>query len=276
SHVMAKINTSNNKLATDKTPKGLIAEKVFVKKGDYVTESEEIAEVNREATAKKMLELNQYPTISGISAGGYDEILAAIPEKVTSNVSGKIDSVLVSDGEYINANSAICSLIGTDDLVVDTFVSEKSIGKIAVGQKVVITGSGFSGKTYNGVVEKISDIATKQVIGTVQDTVVNVKVRFLDADERIKTGYSAKVCIFTSEEKSLKMIPYEALNADDDGNEFVYVFNEGMAVKKEIETGVELADGVEILGGIAENEEILISSGELKEGDFVNIVTEKQ
>lgn len=32
SHVMAKINTSNNKLATDKTPKGLIAEKVFVKK----------------------------------------------------------------------------------------------------------------------------------------------------------------------------------------------------------------------------------------------------
>lgn len=154
--------------------------------------------------------------------------------------------------------------------MVKASVSENYISKIKVGQSAVITGNGFEGE-YSGTVEEIASEAKKEYVGTTEDTVVEVKIRFNDADENIRPGYSAKVKIFTSEPKKIKVVPYEAVMQDENNNEYVYVFNNGIAVKKDIKTGAELSEGIEIADGLSGNENILSPSDNIKDGQYVKL-----
>ena len=254
----------------------MIVSKVLVKSGDQVSVGQTLLTVDQNATAKKMMELNQYSDFAGLSAASavtsYDDILAMIPKEVVSDIAGTIEAISVTDGKFVSKDDTILTLIGSDGLIVNTQISENYISKIAVGQPVIITGSGFSEKKYNGIVDEISSVATKQFIGTAEDTVVNVKIKITDADKAIRVGYSAKAKIFTSQQKNINVVPYEAVMQDDKKNEYVYVFNNGVAVKKPIQTGMELSNGVEVIQGVTPNDKILTSPAKIKNGDFVKIV----
>lgn len=253
----------------------LVLDKVLAVRGQRISEGEAVATVNRAETARKLMQSGRYSELAGQGAGTtvtrYEDILALIPEKISSSFAGTVDSVNAGDGDYLSAGSPVVNLIGSEDLIVSAFVSEKNISRVETGQTVRITGSGFGGKVYDGVVEEISSAAKKQYVGTAQDTVVETKIRFLNADENIRAGYTAKVRILTSEQKKLSVIPYESVNADDSGNEFVYVFKSGLAVRRDIKTGLELPDGVEVVSGISPDEYILSSDDSVVDGGYIKI-----
>lgn len=247
---------------------------VHVKNGDSVDVGQKIISVDRYLTARKIMTSSQYSSLlsmSGAGATSYEDILAMIPQQITSDVAGTIESVNVSKGDFITADYTIASLIGSDGLMVVVPVSENVISKVQVGQVAVITGSGFN-KEYSGTVEEIAGEAKKEYVGTTQDTVVEVKIRFTDADDSIRVGYTAKVKILTSDEKTVRIVPYEAVMEDENNREYVYVFNGGVAVRKDIQTGLELQDGVEVLEGVAPEDPILSKPGEIQEGQFVKLV----
>ncbi len=254
----------------------IIISKVLVKNGEQISVGQPILTVNQAETAKKMMEINQYAALAKMGAGStatsYEDVLALIPKNVLADVAGTIDNVSVSDGDYVAKDDTIASLIGSDGLIINASISENSIAKVAVGQPVVITGSGFSSKKYSGVVEEISNTAKKEYVGTSADTVVNVRIRFTDADKAIRLGYSAKVKILTSEQKNINVIPYEAVMEDDKNKEYVYVFSNGAAVRKDIKTGIELGEGVEVVNGISPEDYILSSPQNIAEGEYVKIV----
>lgn len=247
---------------------------VCVSEGQVINSGDVVATVDKPATAKRMMEGSDYAKLAaiGVGAGSYEDILAMIPADITASVSGTVDSITVSAGDYIEAGTAIATLIGNDNLIVKASISENAIGDIAVGQAVIITGNGFSGREYSGVVESIAPIATKQYIGAAQDTVVDVKIRFSDADSAIRAGYSAKVKILTSEQKHVGVLPYEAVMEDENGGEYVYVFSGGLAVKREVKTGLELGAGVQVVDGVNGDDKILTAPENITDGEYVKIV----
>lgn len=253
----------------------LVLGEVLAVRGQQISEGEAVATVNRAETARKLMQSGQYSALAlagaGTSITSYDDILALIPEEITASASGTVDSVNAGDGDYLSPGSPVVNLIGSEDLVVSALVSEKNISKVEVGQQALITGSGFGGKVYDGVVEEISPAAKKQYVGTAQDTVVETRIRFKNADENIRAGYTAKVKILTSEQKSLSVIPYEFINADETGKEFVYVFKSGLAVRRDIETGIELPDGVQVVEGISPEEYVLASEDSVTDGGYIKI-----
>lgn len=253
----------------------LVVSEVLVSKGENITEGQPILTVDKAATAAKMMEIDNYAALADIGAGStvtsYNDLIMLIPDKVASTVTGTIEEVSVTNGSYVISGTNILTIISSDGLVINADISEKAISKVAVGQNVIITGSGFSGQKYHGIVEEISNVAKKQYVGTNQDTYVQAKVRFTDADSKIRVGYSAKIKILTSPEKSISILPYEAVMQDEEGSEYVYVFKSGIAVRKDIETGAELGDGVEVKNGIDLNDKIITSPQEIKDGGYVNI-----
>lgn len=189
----------------------------------------------------------------------YDSLPTANTTKMTK----------VTHTDCVNADGEILKIVGKNPFV-KIGIKEEDISKIKVGQKAVITGTAFPDNSYSGYVDEIASCATKQYIGAVEKTVVLVNVEITNGDDNIKSGYSAKVRIYTSEPDTLNIVPYEAVNQDDNG-EFVYVFSNGVAIRKDIETGLELGDGIEITDGIDNNDTILEYDDKIQDGKPVII-----
>lgn len=251
----------------------VVVSEVLITDGQTVQNGQPVLNVDKEETAKKMLLATQYQGMVQYKAENltFDEIMAQIPDQICSEITGSISDVNVSAGDFITEETKIASIIGSTDLCVKVSVPESEISKIALGQKTIITGTAFGDREYTGVVEDISNIAAKQYTGALQDTYVNVKIRFSNADEGIRIGNSAKVKILISEEKSAEILPYEAVNSDENGNCYVYVFNSGIAVKKDVETGTELKDGIEVLDGVDSGDTVVYSDEDIKNGGYIKI-----
>ena len=135
-----------------------------------------------------------------------------------------------------------------------------------------LTGSAFPGTVYTGTIGQIANSARRQYSGTTQETVVDVTVNLDAPDEGIKAGYSVKAKVVTSEERTVKVLSYEAVAQDADGTEYVYVFRDGVARRCDIRTGEEFGEGVEVLSGLTGSDIILASPAAVKaDGKYVRL-----
>lgn len=201
---------------------------------------------------KKVLAL--VAAVCGITAAG----LIALPNVVADSVPTAtiVNVEKVEHTDCVSLSGTVTKNLRENTFSVQVYVPEQDISKVVLGQAAEITGDAFPGVTYLGEVSKISDIATKVQLGTVQKTVVEVTVNINEPEESLKQGYTAQVKLITSEPDIMTIVPYEAVDQDDTG-EFVYILTDGRAYKRYIETGEELSDGVELKTVLDENERII-------------------
>lgn len=246
----------------------LIASEILTDAGDTVKKGQPLLKIDREQTARKLIEASTYASATGASSGtipgSYEEVLKNIPEQILSDKDGIIGSVIVQKGSFINKGTPLFSLISEGDLIINVQVPENKIFKVKVGQPVEITGSGLDDKRYYGYVESISSSAKKVYAGTNQETVVDVTVSINNLDEKMKSGFSTKVRIITEPKKQIQVVPYESVMQDDTGKEYVYVFSKGFAVRKDIQTGIELGQGVEVVSGLNTDEIVISTPNDIK------------
>lgn len=110
-----------------------------------------------------------------------------------SPLDGIVDSVLINAGEFAGMGKALVQITQTNDLTVQAYVSEATIGHVTVGQSVKIYGDSHPDRVFTGEVIRISDRAefTPKNIQTKEErmnTVFEVKVRIQDAEGVIKPG----------------------------------------------------------------------------------------
>lgn len=141
-------------------------------------------------------------------------------------------------------------------------VDEGNIGLVEVGQSVTITGAAFS-EVLDGTVESISDEAESQNGKTLVPVVIRI-----NGGDNLKSGYSAQSSILVDEVRLLNTLPYDVIRQDDEG-EYVYVYDSNKAVMKRIETGEELTDEAEIISGISEKSEVILTPDEVSDNALV-------
>ena len=195
--------------------------------------------------------------------------------QVTAPISGVISAVNAESQKKIgNQPAAVISEDG--NVQVNLSVNESQISGIAVGQKAEITGVGFQGKRYTGTVSEISNVAQQVVSAAGQETVVTVIVK-VDHDNKeslewIKNGFTAKCEIVTSIDENRIVVPYEAVLAEENGQEYVYRVLENRAVKTYITTGKEFENGFEVVKGLSPGDEIVKSPDRVS--DFQRVIRE--
>ncbi len=142
-------------------------------------------------------------------------------------------------------------------------VDESDAARIAAGQEAEITGAAFE-RLIAGTVTEISDTARSES----DRTLVDVKIR-LDGDcEGLRSGYSAQGSIYVDEARLLHTLPYEVIRQDDEG-EYVYVYDHHKAVRRGIETGIELSGETEIVRGISDASEVIACPDDVTENSLV-------
>ena len=255
-----------------------LAASVSVQPGDKVHKGQTLAEIA--ALPEGTSQAEAVETYSALLAGGEPEELGLLEtlemRTLSSPIDGTVTAVSIGENEAVRSGQTAVVISNGDGLQLSLSVNESQIAALRLGQRAEITGAGFAGSVYYGEITSIADEATQTLSGAAQETVVEVLVSVENPGADIKPGFSASARIVTMEKQNVLIAPYEAVEADENGEEYVFLYRNGRAVKTPVETGEEYDTGFEILSGCEAGDVLLLSPAGLTDGARVALTSETE
>ena len=179
--------------------------------------------------------------------------LEAAKGGVKADFNGVVTEVDIVEGATVASGTKIVTLANLDDVQVNVQVSKTDLPKISVGQKVDIK---INGKDYNGEILQISGSATKNANGV---AVVDTKIKVTNPDKDIILGVEANNKIHAEKADNTIVLPYEYVVTDAEGD-YVFVLENGTAVKKPVKIGISTSTEAQITEGLTENDKVITTN----------------
>jgi membrane fusion protein (multidrug efflux system) len=195
-----------------------------------------------------------------------------LDHRIVSPIEGVVNLKIASLGEHVNVapKDEILKIVQMDPLELEFFVPENWAGRIHLGSRVQFTLNAFSEEKFTATLRFISptaDPATRNV---------KVKAAVPNPHYRLKPGFFAEVTVQTGINPKALAIPESALFSQE-GRFFAFVVQDGIAHRKEVETGHRFEGNVEILKGIQEGERVVtVGHEQLSEGTKVKTSTKSE
>ena len=195
------------------------------------------------------------------------------PNNSTANSSVDISAVLSAVTSGADVTSMLSSFLGQGQvsvrvlyypLVADVSLSKYDVLDVSLNQDVIIKPA--SGNELKGKVSYISAVATSSngldigaIMGSASaSSTIPAQVTIENADRSVIVGVDVQVSIITQTIENAVVVPVEVICID--GEEvFVYVLEDGKAVKRDVELGISNDTHYQILSGIT-NDDILIKN----------------
>lgn len=139
---------------------------------------------------------------------------------VMAPVSGVVTNVNLEVGDGYNG-SVILTIEDDSAYIVETQIDEYDIGKVKVGQEVVIKTNATGEEKLSGTVIHVAPRATTaqgQASGSVTYT---VKISVDTPHEMLRMDMTAKLSIILEKNENVLTVPYDAVLEDEDGNFYV-------------------------------------------------------
>lgn len=246
----------------------LVLSEFEVEEGDHVEVGDVIARVDRKASETFISSLGKVSQLAAATAS-LSTAMSLIPEEITADRSGTVIST-AGAGAAVESGTSIATIAGTDSLVLTSAVSELNIARIHPGQPVEFTLSAYPDDVFTGTVSKIAGSARSQYSGAVLETVVDVLISPDTTDPRLRSGLTADVRFQLSDPRKICVLPYNAIGQDEEG-EYVYLLEDGAAVKHKIFTGAEFSDGTEVIKGATINDKVFLDPEDISLSKYVRI-----
>lgn len=246
----------------------LVLSEFEVEEGDHVEVGDVIARVDRKASETFISSLGKVSQLAAATAS-LSTAMSLIPEEITADRSGTVIST-AGAGAAVESGTSIATIAGTDSLVLTSAVSELNIARIQPGQPVEFTLSAYPNDVFTGTVSKIAGSARSQYSGAVLETVVDVLISPDSTDPRLCSGLTADVRFQLSDPRKICVLPYNAIGQDEEG-EYVYLLEDGAAVKHKIFTGAEFSDGTEVIKGATINDKVFLDPEDISLSKYVRI-----
>ena len=246
----------------------LVLSEFAVEEGDHVEVGDVIARVDRKASETFISSLGKVSQLAAATAS-LSTAMSLIPEEITADRSGTVIST-AGAGAAVESGTSIATIAGTDSLVLTSAVSELNIARIQPGQPVEFTLSAYPDDGFTGTVSKIAGSARSQYSGAVLETVVDVLISPDSTDPRLCSGLTADVRFQLSDPRKICVLPYNAIGQDEEG-EYVYLLEDGAAVKHKIFTGAEFSDGTEVIKGATINDKVFLDPEDISLSKYVRI-----
>ena len=174
---------------------------------------------------------------------------------VSKNVTvGEIVAGPLSGGGNVAFPTAIAEIADLGNLEVHAGIDELDIGKIEVGQEVSISVDAFPDKTFKGTVKEIALMTSgRREMGITY----RVKSNMESPEKLLKLGMTANVDFVIRSEKQVPSVPQKSIFTQGD-KRFVFAVNDQEIYRKEIMTGIEGEEFVEVTSGLQPGEKVVI------------------
>ena len=179
---------------------------------------------------------------------------------IVSPFDGVVQERKSSVGEYLAAGAPVLTIVKVDPLRFRGEVPEREAHSVKSGQMVRLTLEGDQ-SVYSGRIVRISPTLSEQN----RVLVVEAQVR---NNGRLRPGAFAKAEIVTSDSSMAVTVPATSI-VTFAGIEKVITVQNGKAVEKPVTTGRRTGDWVEILGGVAVGESVIVDPGNIQSGQQV-------
>jgi len=164
----------------------------------------------------------------------------------------------VDEGSLVLPGTPLASVY-SGELMVRCEVLARDMPQIRVGQEVLVSGDALGGQVIPGRISKIYPRAVESLseLGLKQRRVpVEISLE-APSSEGALPGYPVDVDIVVHSSNSLR-VPKRAV-FEIDGAKHVFVVASGRAQLAPVETGAEGGDHVEVLSGLSEGAEVIVS-----------------
>jgi RND family efflux transporter MFP subunit len=215
----------------------------------------------RATGAQKRLDLKRLEALAGRGGASDDEIAQAQTAvavadaeiqvletrlaftRISAPFNGIVTARLAEPGDFVAKNTHLLSVADPDSLVAETLVSELVLPQLAVGDAAQIRIDALGGRTLPGHILRIHP--------TLSETGRQAKVEL--AFEQIPEGARAGQFVrigFSSRDMERLMVPFRSLRQERSGPFLWVIDTEGQAQRQPVETGVRIADQIEVLAGL--------------------------
>jgi len=167
---------------------------------------------------------------------------------ITSPVNGIVGNINIQNKTFLSKNQAILTVVDLSQFEVEIDIPESYADDLALGMNVTIQ---FEQQTFSARLVTISpEILNNQVTG---------RVRFLN-EMPVKLRQNQRLNTQIILEQKLNILQVKRGQfLESDGGRYAYLIKNGLAEKTTITTGARSLSHVEILQGLSDGDQIIIS-----------------
>lgn len=146
----------------------------------------------------------------------------------------------VDEGDTIDVNQPLLSVIETAPITAVMFVTEFDYGRLQVDQTAELWTDAFTGQTFEGRVVRIApvfDAASRQA---------RVELEVENADDRLKPGMFVRVRVLLERVPDATIVPAAAI-VTREGSPGVFLAVGGQAVWRPVQVGIQQGERVQLL-----------------------------
>ena len=167
--------------------------------------------------------------------------------------NGMVATLPVREGMYVKPANRVMSLADLSSIWVLAEVFERQVDWVNLGNPADITLSYLPGRTWEGKVRYIYPSLDPKT------RTLKVRLRFDNPDEKLKPNMYANVKIYGGPKKDVVAIPLEALIRTGRQERVIIALGEGRFEAREVRSGIESGDWVEIVEGLKPGEKVVTS-----------------
>ncbi len=182
---------------------------------------------------------------------------------LTSPLDGGVESRRASVGEVLAAGTPVVSVVRLHPLRLKLAVPEREAPRIHAGQEVFVLVEGDS-KKHSGRVVRLSPSIEQQ------NRTLLVEAEVPNEEGDLRPGAFAKAQIVLEADVPSLLVPATSI-VTFAGLERVLVVRDGKTVEKRVQTGRRDGASVEIVGGLAVSDSVVVDPGNLVGGQPVTV-----
>ena len=182
--------------------------------------------------------------------------------KVTSPINGIVELKNVTEGNMASQSSYAYVISNKDTMCVTFGVPAAVAQNLQIGDTITVE---------NGSVTHTAEIV--EIASMVDQTsgLFKIKANITDDSGDLLTGVAVKLTATTAHKEDVLLVPNAALYYDD-GSAYVYIAENGVAVKTSVTVGIVANDMAEITSGLKEGDEVITTwSTNLRDGAAVAV-----
>lgn len=180
---------------------------------------------------------------------------------LTAPISGVVEAVNVTENNFAASGTAAFVISNGSNKTVTFYVTDSVRQTLTPGQAVTVN---YNGQTYEGAVTEIGGVVNAQV-GQFQVKAV------IDGAQDLPDGLSVELTTTAHRAADAVLVPSDAMFFED-GVAYVYLLQDGKAVRSDVTIGLYTADEIAVTDGLTPGDQVITTwSASLRDGADVRL-----
>ena len=172
--------------------------------------------------------------------------------EIKSPLAGTVIEKHAAPGEHVAAEADLYTVCDLSSMWVIASVNAQDVAQVKKGQTATFAVDAYPGRTFQGTVAYIAEAMDEQT------RTLKVRISVDNPDRLLKAGMFVRVALAVESRQAALTVPTAAIQSQKDQS-FVFLdIGGGKFERREIKIGLQAAQAIEVLGGIAPQDRVVV------------------